>query len=168
MEETLIPVKDNGKPELPATRRRDPWTLFESLWSDFDFDRFAPLRPRLPRLLHRADSPMPIWRPDVDVFQKEGKLVVKADLPGMTKDNVQVLLEGGNLVIKGERVEESKIEEDNYFRAERSYGSFYRSIPLPPEIDESKIEALFEKGVLEVRVPLPAKQLPAAKQIAIK
>ncbi len=111
---------------------------------------------------------MQLWRPDIDVYQKDGDLCVKADLPGMKKEDVEVLLEDGKLVIKGERSEESKVEEDDYYRAERSYGSFYRSIPLPPEIEEDAIQAQFADGVLEVRVVLPQKDIPEPKRIAVE
>lgn len=172
METTKLPVKEmeNGKSKLPSPRRNDPWTRFEQLWSDFDFDwdRLAMLRPRLPRLLHREEGAMQLWRPDIDVYQKDGDLCVKADLPGMKKEDVEVLLEDGKLVIKGERSEESKVEEDDYYRAERSYGSFYRSIPLPPEIEEDAIQAQFADGVLEVRVVLPQKDIPEPKRIAVE
>ena len=103
--------------------------------------------------------------PAVDVFEKEDKFVVKAELPGMKEEDVDVSVIGDTLSIKGEKKTETEIKDENYYRCERSYGSFYRSIPIPSNVDANKIEASFEDGVLEVALPKSAEVKP--KRIAV-
>jgi HSP20 family protein len=105
------------------------------------------------------------WMPAVDVFEKEDKFVVKAELPGMKEEDIDVSVIGDTLSIKGEKKTETEIKDENYYRCERSYGSFYRSIPIPSNVDANKIEASFEDGILEVALPKSAKVKP--KKIAV-
>ena len=93
------------------------------------------------------------WSPRIDVIEREGQLVVHADLPGMSKDDVKVEVTDGMLTLQGERKDEKKEEREGYSYSERRYGSFYRSIPLPEGADPSKATAEFRKGVLEVTMP---------------
>jgi HSP20 family protein len=113
------------------------------------------------------------WMPAVDVFEKADRFVVKAELPGMKEEDIDVSVVGDTLSIKGEKKTETEVKEEDYYRCERSYGSFYRSIPLPPNVDSNKIEASFDDGVLEVALPKSAKVKPkkiavSAKKKAIK
>jgi HSP20 family protein len=103
--------------------------------------------------------------PAVDVFEKADKFVVKAELPGIREDDIHVSVVGDTLSIRGEKKTETEVKEEDYYRSERSYGSFYRSIPLPSKVDANKIEATFEDGVLEVALPKSAKAKP--KKIAV-
>jgi len=103
--------------------------------------------------------------PAVDVFEKEDRFVVKAELPGMKEDDIDVSVVGDTLSIKGEKKTETETKDEDYYRCERSYGSFYRSIPIPSNVDADKIEASFEDGVLEVALPKSAKVKP--KKIAV-
>jgi len=105
------------------------------------------------------------WMPSVDVFDKDDKFVVKAELPGMKEEDIDVSVVGDILTIKGEKKEEAEVKEEDYYRCERTYGSFYRSIPLPSSVDASKIEANIEDGVLEVTLPKSAGVKP--KKIAV-
>jgi HSP20 family protein len=105
------------------------------------------------------------WMPAVDVFEKADKFVVKAELPGMKEDDIDVSVVGETLSIRGEKKTETEVKEEDYYRCERSYGNFYRSIPLPPNVDANKIEASFDDGVLEVTLPKSAKIKP--KKIAV-
>ncbi|HEX9400380.1 MAG TPA: Hsp20/alpha crystallin family protein [Anaeromyxobacter sp.] len=107
------------------------------------------------RELQRAPSRREaIWAPSVDVFERNGKLVVRADLPGLKKDDVRVEVAEGALVIEGERREEREFEGGGVYRAERVQGSFQRVIPLPEGVDTESAEARFESGVLEVSLRL--------------
>jgi HSP20 family protein len=105
------------------------------------------------------------WMPAVDVFEKGDKFVVKAELPGMKEEDIDVSVIGNTLAIKGEKKTESEVKEADYYRCERAYGSFYRTIPLPSTVDASKIEAEFEDGVLEVSLPKSAGEKP--KKVAV-
>ena len=115
----------------------------------------------------------PVWRPDgergwmpaIDVFEKDDKFVIKAELPGMEENDIDVSVVGETLTIKGEKKTESEVKEDEYYRSERTYGSFYRSIPLPASVDASKVEANYENGVLEVVLPKSPEVKP--KKIAV-
>jgi HSP20 family protein len=109
-----------------------------------------------------------IWRPSVDVYEKDGNLVIKAELPGMKKEDIEVALDQGDLVIRGERKAESEVKEENYYRIERNYGSFYRRIPLPFEVKPDQITASYNDGVLEVRIPKPAQERPQPQRIPLR
>lgn len=89
----------------------------------------------------------------LDVRETDGAIEVCVDLPGMDKDDVDVVLSDGVLTVKGERAEKSEDKEKDYHRVERSYGSFVRRVALPFDVDEDKIEARFDKGVLTVSLP---------------
>ena len=103
--------------------------------------------------------------PAVDVFEKGDKFVVKAEIPGMKEEDIDVSVAGNMLVIKGEKKTESEVKEADYYQCERAYGSFYRSIPLPSTVDTDKIEADFEDGVLEVTLPKSAEV--KSKKVAV-
>jgi HSP20 family protein len=106
------------------------------------------------------------WNPQVEVFQRDENLVVRADLPGLESKDVNVEVDDTALTIKGERKteHEEKREKEGYFHSERSYGSFERRIPLPSGVDRSSIDASFQNGVLEVTLKLP-KTSPQRVQI---
>lgn len=107
------------------------------------------------------------WRPAVEVKQEKDKLVVKAELPGIDKDNVKVNITDGTLTLEGERKQEKEEKREGYYHSERSYGKFYRSIALPEGAKTDQAAAQFKDGVLEVTVPVPeAKE--AGRQIPIK
>lgn len=108
------------------------------------------------------------WSPQVETFRKGDKLVVRADLPGLSKDNVNVEVEDGVLTIDGERSEQNEEDRDDYYRSERSYGRFYRAIPLPDGVNADACEANFKDGVLEVTFPLPKQEERKAKRISIR
>jgi HSP20 family protein len=92
------------------------------------------------------------WAPSIDVLTKNGDLVVRAELPGMKQEDVDITLQDGVLTISGERKAEQEEERGGYFVRERRYGSFSRSLALPEGTDESKIHARYDNGVLEVTV----------------
>jgi HSP20 family protein len=108
------------------------------------------------------------WMPAVDVFEKEDRFVIKAELPGMKEDDIDVSVVGDTLSIKGEKKTETEVKKEDYYRSERSYGSFYRSIPLPSNVDADKVEASFEDGVLQVTLPKSAKVKPKKIPVSAK
>jgi len=124
---------------------------------------------RFDDLLGRPLMRLPVegrgWMPAVDVFDKKDKFIVKAELPGMKEEDIDVSVVGDTLSIKGEKKTETEVKDEAYYRCERTYGSFYRSIPLPSTVDANKIEASFEDGVLEVVLPKSAEVKP--KKIAV-
>jgi HSP20 family protein len=94
-----------------------------------------------------------ISMPAVDLYEEKDDIVVKAELPGMEKDNIEVNLSDNRLTIKGEKKHEEEIKKENYYRSERSYGSFVRTLELPSEVQTDKVKAAFKNGVLEIRLP---------------
>ena len=91
--------------------------------------------------------------PALDVSETDTEYKVTAELPGMSRDDIDVTLDQGRLTISGTKEEEQKEEKENYVRTERSYGSFTRTVPLPATVDEENIEANFKDGVLSLRLP---------------
>ena len=100
------------------------------------------------------------WMPAIDIYEKEDKYIVKAELPGMKEEDIDVSVVGDTLTIKGERKTEEEVKDEDYYRCERAYGSFMRSISLPSEVEADKIEAKYEDGVLEVSLPKAAEVKP--------
>ena len=113
-----------------------------------------------------GESPL-AFSPQIDVVEDEKAIQVSAELPGMDERDIDVSISQGVLVIKGEKRKEKETRDKNYFRVERSFGTFRRSIPLPAEVDEGKVEAAFKKGVLTITLPKIAAEKDR-KRITIK
>jgi HSP20 family protein len=105
------------------------------------------------------------WAPAVDIFEHEGNIVLKAELPGVDSKDVDVRVENNVLTLRGERKFDSEVKKESYHRVERSYGAFSRSFTLPTVVDTDKIKAEFKEGVL--RLTLPQREEAKPKQIAI-
>jgi len=134
----------------------------EQLFEDFDGFRF-------PSFFNRAFTPFRMefdnveWVPQIEMLHNDGKLTVRADLPGLTKDDVKVELTNDMLTISGERKEENEEKREGFYRSERSYGSFYRQIPLPEGVKTENANAIFHNGVLEVTMPAPKREAQLRK-----
>jgi HSP20 family protein len=131
-------------------------------WSD-PLRELAHLQDRINRvftgahLLHGDESLMAsgAWVPPVDIYQNgDHEVVLKAELPDMTREDIDITIDKGTLAIKGEKKLASEMKEDQFHRLERSYGTFSRSFSLPPSVDASRISADYKSGVLTVRLPL--------------
>lgn len=107
------------------------------------------------------------FTPKVDIVEGEREITVTAELPGMDDKDIDVLLTSDSLTIKGEKREEKEDKNKDYYRMERSYGSFTRTIPMPVEIDAEKVEARFRKGVLTVTLPKTPKAITETKKISV-
>jgi HSP20 family protein len=147
-------------------RRWEPFSRLSQLESEFErlFDM------RWPRILpfQHPGAGIEAFVPRVDVYEQNGELITKAELPGVKKEDVDVSLEGGDLVIRGERKQESEIKEENFYRMERSSGSFYRCLPMPEGVKPDQVKATFSDGVLEIRVPKPQPAEEKSTRIKIK
>jgi HSP20 family protein len=117
-----------------------------------------------------GDMPATTWMPQVEVFERDGKLHVHADLPGLRKEDVKLTIEQDQLVIQGERrsSREEGGQQSGYYHSERSYGSFYRTIPLPEGVESGTADASFKDGVLDVSFDAPRKQQAQSRQIDIR
>ena len=124
----------------------------------YPFAELGELRSRFDRMFDEfADGRERAWTPAIDVVRENGNLVVRADIPGIKPEEVKIEVEDDILTVSGEH-EESKEEKDkNYVRRERRYGSFRRSMALPPGVEAKNIEAKTHDGVVEVTIPLPKK-----------
>jgi len=106
------------------------------------------------------------WLPSVDVHENENQITLRAELPGLAEEDVELTVDKGRLTIQGEKRLEKEDTDGDYRRIESSYGSFYRSFPLPDSIDQNKIEARFDNGVLNVILPKTEEAQP--KRIEVK
>ena len=106
------------------------------------------------------------WVPQIEVLQNNGQFMVRADLPGLTKEDVKVEVTNDLLTLSGERKEEKEEKGEGFYRSERSYGSFYRQIPLPEGAKTENAAATFHNGVLEITIPAP-KVEPSTRKVEI-
>ncbi len=134
----------------------------EKLFSDF-FEPFALGRRHLFRSGNGRNG---VMVPNIDIYEKKDEFVVKAELPGVDKKDIDLTISHDNLTLKGEIKKEKEVKEEDYYACERSYGTFKRTIPLPHEIDSEKAKADYKNGVLEVI--LPKKEGAKAKEIKLK
>jgi HSP20 family protein len=105
------------------------------------------------------------WSPAVDIYETDEALVMKAELPGFSKDDISIELKENTLIMKGERKRQDEVKEGNYHRMERVYGAFQRSFMLPTTVEQDKVKASYKDGILELHLP----KVPAAqpKRIAV-
>ena len=108
------------------------------------------------------------FAPEIDLTETDKEIRVSAELPGLEEKDIEVTMTDGALNIRGEKREEKTEEEKNYYRSERRYGSFERTIPLPAEIDSDKVQAEFKRGVLTVRIPKTPGAESRRKKIDVK
>lgn len=105
------------------------------------------------------------WNPVVDIYDNEDNIVIKAELPGVSKKDIEIDIKDRVLTLKGERSADNEVKEDTYYRRERTYGRFERSFTLPANVDPDKIKADYSDGVLKIEVPKPEDQKP--KQVTV-
>jgi HSP20 family protein len=164
--ETALPVNGHNT----ALARWYPIDVFEALQDEMDrfWRRLSPELPVTPRSrFRRGSGPGTAWAPRIDVYDRDNAIVVKAELPGIKKEDVQVELADGVLVIRGESKAESETKGEQYYRMERSIGSFYRRLPLPFEAKPEQVQANLTDGVLELRITRPAEMKPEPQKIPV-
>jgi HSP20 family protein len=145
------------KPAAKEQKSLMPWRPFSEMgrWEQEMERMFGDFfRARAPSFWEERWWPAKSFRePAVDLYEKGDEIVAKAELPGLTKDDIEVNIADHTLTIKGEKKQEEEIEEKDYYRSERSYGAFIRSLALPVDINPEKVNATFKNGVLEVHLP---------------
>jgi HSP20 family protein len=153
----------SGKKDVPIRREEyDPFSLFrhemnklfDSFFHGFDIEPF--------------ERRLGAFSPSVNVVEGDKEIKITAELPGIDEKDIDVSLAKDSLTIKGEKKEEKEDKGKNYYRLERSYGSFTRTIQLPVEIDTDKAKAQFKKGVLTVTLPKTAQAIKETKKIPVK
>ncbi len=154
--------------ELTPQEHRRFLSPFEEMerWFEDSFGRpfFSPW---IPRFGFPEMGKIRGYSPIVDIFEEGNEVVVKAELPGIGKDDIDVNITDDVITISGEKKSEEKVEKKDYFRVERSYGSFSRSLTLPAETQTDNAKASFKDGVLEVRIPKTAAAVQKVKKIRI-
>jgi HSP20 family protein len=162
-----------GRVQGPA----GPFTLMRRMADDMDrlFDSFLGRGTLSPGSLFDDDllsvPALPrsmTWMPQVEVLRRADKYVVRADLPGLRKEDVNVEVNDDVLTISGERRDEHEEDRDGFYRSERSYGQFYRAIPLPEGVDANQCDAQFKDGVLEITFNAPKQEEKRGRRIQIR
>jgi HSP20 family protein len=137
-------------------RERD---TFSDRFSRFFDDAF------LPSLWLREDKDFHDWAPSVDIYDDEDKIVIKAEIPGVGKDDIHIDVKDRVLTLSGERSNEKEVKEVNFHRKERTFGKFQRSFTLPEGLDSDRIAADYKDGVLNIEIPKPEEKKP--KKISV-
>jgi HSP20 family protein len=158
---------DVTKTQQPTQHR--PADVFGAMRDEMDrmFDRFEHGWPRWPATLFRA-SGRELMVPELDVHENDKQFTIEVDLPGVDEKDVSVTLAHGLLTIKGDKKLEREEKKENYYMAERSYGSFQRILRLPETVDDTKLDARFEKGVLKIAAQKKPEAIRAERKIEIK
>lgn len=142
----------------------------DRIFHDFGFARGMGLSSGFDRDLFRGGSSLEsaTWAPQLDAFRRGDKYVIRADLPGLKKDDVKVDVQDGVLTISGERRTEHDEDKDDVYRSERSYGRFFRAVSLPEHVGAQDCDATFKDGVLEVSFAAPKKPEHKATQVQVR
>jgi len=150
-----------------AIERWRPWDEFREMerWMD-EMMRRPLLAWRRPPIWWRVPTEAVGWVPSVEMYEKEDRFVVRAELPGMKKDEIDVSVVGNTLTISGERKAQSEVKDEDYYRCELCYGKFSRSIGLPAAVDAAKVDATYENGILEITLPKVEAAKP--KRVSVK
>lgn len=147
---------------------RDPFAAF---WRDpfgtFWNDPFSLLQRESRPWYGAMQRGSALWTPQIETFLQGDEFIVRADLPGMKKDDVRIEVADDSLTIEGERKEEHKEEREGYYRSERSYGSFCRVVPLPEGAISESAKAAFNNGVLEVTIQAPPREVSRKRRVEI-
>jgi len=156
--------------ELATRQHGTPFEMFademDRLLDDFGIGRGGLTRPWSSRA--RRQGALEMWTPQIELSQQNNELVVRADLPGLKKEDVNIDVTDEAITISGERRQEQESETGGVYRSERSYGSFYRTIPLPRGTMSDQAKATFKDGVLEIRVPAPPEQVTRGRRLEIQ
>jgi len=149
-----------------------PWRPRDSWWDPlYDLDN---IQKQMNSLFNLSLSRFPereagllegAWNPAMDIYDSKDSVLVKVDIPGMKKEDIDISVHGNTLIIKGEKRQEREVKEKNYVRTERFYGAFNRAATLPAAVDAGKVQATYKNGVLEL--VLPKKEDAKPKQIKV-
>lgn len=140
--------------------------VFDRVFDDFGLGR----RSSTPRSLFSASpiTPESLWTPRIEAFQKEDKFIVRAELPGLKKEDVDLNITDDVITIQGQRRHEHEEQREGFYHSERSYGSFYRAIPLPEGVLTDTADASFKDGVLEIKMQAPPHEVSRGRKLEIK
>ena len=151
-------------PWIPKNMWCNPFHDLEKLQGDMNrvFNAFSSESNRNTGLLEGN------WAPAIDVYDSHDNIMIRADLPGMNKEDIEVTIHGDTLIIKGEKKIENDVKEEDCIRTERFYGNFNRTVTLPSEIDHEKVNATYKHGVLELILPKKEEKKPKRIDVNVK
>jgi HSP20 family protein len=109
-----------------------------------------------------------VWQPAVDIYEDEHSVVIKAEVPDVEQKDIEVRIVNGTLTLRGERKQSSDIRKENYYRIERYFGQFQRSFSLPQTIDQDKVQATCDKGILTITLPKREETKPVPISVEVK
>jgi HSP20 family protein len=162
-------AKAETKKDVEKARQAGPpIPLIEEKWYEDLFKRPISFFNHPPGWAALKFSDMEEMSFTADIFEEGNDVVVKADMPGVKKEDVDVSLSDDTITIRGERKKEEKVERKDYYRVERAYGSFTRSFRLPADVQTDRAEAKFDQGVLEIRIPKMEEARSKTKKVPIK
>jgi HSP20 family protein len=153
---------------LTKPAARDPFALLREMTDDFDRWFQPGVWPAFPAFRTRSAGEALAWVPEIDVFERDNRLVTRIDLPGLKKEEVKVEVTDHLLTISGERKQEVEEKKEHIYRCEREFGRFVRTIPLPEGVTLGDVKATFNDGVLEVTIPLPARPEAKVRSVTIE
>ncbi|MDH5364624.1 MAG: Hsp20/alpha crystallin family protein [Dehalococcoidia bacterium] len=152
-----------------AIERWRPWDELREMERRMEETMRYPLTLiRRPLIWWRVPAAELGWTPGVELYEKDDKFVVRAELPGMKKEEFDISVLGNTLTIKGERKAESEVKDEDYYRCELCYGKFSRSVALPAAVEAKKVEANYENGILEVTLPKAEEAKPKKVEVKVK
>jgi HSP20 family protein len=172
-------TRKNG-PEQPASLQRQtneelaalaatPFAVMRRFSEDLDnlFANFGLGRGLLAPIERGTNLAQGLWSPQVEMFEQGDNIVVRADLPGLSKEDVNIEVADHGITIEGERKHEKNEREEGFYRTERSYGKFYRRLPLPDGVNAEDAEATFSNGVLEITMPAAKREQRKSRRLTI-
>ncbi len=148
--------------KTPAREKRPSiWSPFTSFWDDRDLF----FQPFFGELRKRFGGD---WLPAIDVFRRGDQVIVEVDLPGVRKEDLEVTVEEGHLILKGTRQSETELREEDCYRLERNSGAFYRRVALPFEVNPETVAAHFKDGILRVELPVPVERKARRTRVKVR
>lgn len=164
----LTSLQRHGEENLERLKAT-PFSLMRRFSEEMDrmYEEFGLGRGWLTPALDRTGLPQGVWSPQVEMFERNNELVLRADLPGLTKDDVKIEFNDDGITIEGERKSNNEEKGEGYYRSERTYGKFARRIPIPEGVDPEEATASFQDGVLEIAMPAPKRVGRKTRRIEI-
>jgi HSP20 family protein len=149
-----------------AMQRWDPWSSLAEMERRMDEAMRYPTMSRWPAVWWRTAAEDMAVSPAIEIIDKKDKLMVRAEVPGVKPEDIDISVSDSTLTIKGERKTESEVKEDDYYRREMSYGRFSRSVALPTKVQADKVDACYDDGILEITLSKAHEAKP--KKVAVK
>jgi HSP20 family protein len=143
----------------------EPGTFMRRMFRDLD--PWLEARGWFPPEMRKTFGDLP-WVPALEMTERDHTLFIKLDLPGLKKEEVNVSITDEGLVVEGERTRETETKKNDWFTTERTYGHFYRLVPLPDGVTNKEVKATFKNGVLEITVPVPAAAAKTPHKVAVE